>query len=58
MASNDQGADWISREAEILNPYFGEKMLKCGTVKDTITKDFNMPKIKQVSGSSQPIHNH
>src|SRR5690606_12573078 len=32
MASNDQGADWISDEEEIRNPYFGDKMMKCGTV--------------------------
>lgn len=29
-------ASWLSNEKEIRNPYFGEKMLKCGTVKETI----------------------
>jgi len=33
MAFNDQGAFWISAEKEIRNPYFGDKMLKCGEVK-------------------------
>lgn len=32
MAFDDTGADWISAEEEIRNPYFGDKMLKCGTV--------------------------
>ena len=38
MAFNDKGAYWISETKEIRNPYFGEKMLKCGSTKDTITK--------------------
>ena len=33
MAKGNQGADWISTEKEIRNPYFGEKMMKCGSVK-------------------------
>lgn len=36
MAFDDTGADWLSAEEEILNPYFGEVMLRCGLVKDTI----------------------
>ncbi len=39
MAFDDDGADWISRELEIRNPYFGDRMLKCGLVQDTITKE-------------------
>lgn len=38
MADNDAGADWLSLQKEILNPYFGEQMLKCGTVKQTISE--------------------
>ena len=33
MAFDDEGAYWISNEKEIRNPYFGDKMLKCGEVK-------------------------
>jgi PBP1b-binding outer membrane lipoprotein LpoB len=36
MALNDKGGSWISSTKEIHNPYFGEKMLKCGEVKETI----------------------
>lgn len=36
MAFDDRGADWISNETQILNPYFGDKMLKCGLVKDSL----------------------
>lgn len=36
MALNDQGAYWVSNKKEIKNPYFGESMLTCGEVKETI----------------------
>ncbi|HET8860647.1 efflux RND transporter periplasmic adaptor subunit [Marivirga sp.] len=38
MADNDQGADWLSKEEEIVNPYFGESMLGCGEVVEKIEK--------------------
>lgn len=33
MAFDDKGAFWLSDKKEIRNPYFGNKMLKCGSVK-------------------------
>ncbi|MEZ4963342.1 MAG: efflux RND transporter periplasmic adaptor subunit [Saprospiraceae bacterium] len=36
MADNNTGADWLSLDKEIHNPYFGDKMLKCGSVTETI----------------------
>ncbi len=38
MAFNNTGAFWYSDTAEIRNPYFGDRMLKCGAVKETIKK--------------------
>ncbi len=35
MAFDDKGAFWLSDKKEIRNPYFGDKMLKCGKVTDT-----------------------
>ncbi len=32
MANSNTGADWLSTEPEVLNPYFGASMLKCGEV--------------------------
>ena len=32
MADNNRGADWLSLEKAIKNPYFGDKMLTCGSV--------------------------
>jgi len=34
MAFNNRGAAWLSNKEQIRNPYFGDKMLKCGVVKD------------------------
>ena len=36
MAFDNKGAGWLSESKEIRNPYFGDKMLKCGSVKDSI----------------------
>ena len=36
MANNNKGAFWLSEVEEIRNPYFGAKMLKCGTIKKQI----------------------
>ncbi len=36
MANNNDGAYWLSNEKQINNPYFGDAMLKCGSVKETI----------------------
>ena len=32
----EDGSNWLSREKEIRNPYYGSKMLTCGSVKETI----------------------
>ena len=36
MANDNKGAVWLSTEQEIRNPYYGDAMLKCGTVKSVI----------------------
>ena len=33
MAFDNKDAFWLSKDKEIKNPYFGDKMLKCGEVK-------------------------
>ena len=42
MANNNNGADWISMEKVISNPYYGDKRWTCGGKQDTITKDFRL----------------
>jgi hypothetical protein len=36
MYNNGKGANWISKEKEIQNPYYGSQMLTCGRVAATI----------------------
>ncbi|MCF8357941.1 MAG: efflux RND transporter periplasmic adaptor subunit [Prolixibacteraceae bacterium] len=36
MADDNKGADWLSSEKEIRNPYFGSSMLTCGEVTNKI----------------------
>lgn len=36
MAFNDEGAYWLSDEAKIRNPYFGNRMLTCGNVQERL----------------------
>ena len=36
MADHNKGAYWLSKEKLVLNPYFGDTMLKCGEVKQVI----------------------
>lgn len=36
MAFDNTGAYWISDNEKVLNPYFGDKMLRCGKVTEVI----------------------
>lgn len=36
MAFDNTGAYWLSAEKEINNPYFGDKMLHCGSLKEEL----------------------
>lgn len=37
MANNGDGGDWLSSDQKIRNPYYGDKMLECGGVVESIT---------------------
>jgi Cu(I)/Ag(I) efflux system membrane fusion protein len=54
MANDNDGAYWLSKQAQILNPYYGNKMLKCGETKDTIQKKTT----QVISKKTNQIHNH
>ena len=36
MYNDGKGADWISKEAIIKNPYYGNQMLSCGKIVETV----------------------
>ncbi len=58
MANDNEGADWLSTEKEIRNPYFGDKMLTCGLVKTTIDTAFKNPPMSTATKPRQNVHNH
>lgn len=39
MANQDKGALWMSKEEEIINPYFGNVMLNCGNIENIIMNE-------------------
>jgi hypothetical protein len=39
MANSGRGGYWIASHEEIRNPYYGDEMLHCGEVKDTINRN-------------------
>ena len=39
MANEGKGGYWLSSQEEIMNPYYGDDMLHCGEVKETIAKN-------------------
>jgi len=36
MAFNNEGGYWLSDQSQIRNPYFGDQMLTCGSVQETL----------------------
>ena len=36
MANDGKGANWLSKEKEVKNPYYGSMMLSCGKVIETL----------------------
>ena len=36
MYNDGKGGDWVSKEADIKNPFFGSQMLGCGKTVETI----------------------
>ncbi len=59
MAFDDEGAYWLSESDEILNPYFGDMMLRCGEVQETYRKGQAVYKKKDSNGTPAVAgHNH
>jgi len=49
MALKNKGAFWLANSQEILNPYFGDAMLRCGSVSETLSG--NITAVEQDSDS-------
>jgi Cu(I)/Ag(I) efflux system membrane fusion protein len=37
MVDRNKGADWLSNIPQVLNPYYGDSMLDCGAITDTLS---------------------
>jgi membrane fusion protein, copper/silver efflux system len=58
MAFDDEGAYWLSESERILNPYFGDMMLRCGEVKQTYRKGQRIFKTENNQNTQPAGHNH
>ncbi|WP_372950216.1 efflux RND transporter periplasmic adaptor subunit [Mariniphaga sp.] len=58
MAFDDKGAFWLSESDEILNPYFGDMMLRCGEVKETYSRGQRIFKTADKQNTQAAGHNH
>ena len=60
MAGKDNGAYWLSKESIIKNPYFGDEMLTCGSVNETIDQHYKNKATKVIKKNNPPMsgHNH
>ncbi|MGF1585183.1 MAG: efflux RND transporter periplasmic adaptor subunit [Bacteroidales bacterium] len=58
MAFDDKGADWLSENDEILNPYFGDMMLRCGEKRETYRKGSRVFKTDEDVAAPAAAHQH
>lgn len=57
MAFDNRGAEWLQEQSDLLNPYFGAMMLRCGTRKETLPALPGHP--GPSTGSQAPVsHSH
>lgn len=57
MAFDNKGAYWLSAKKEILNPYFGDKMLNCGEIRKTL-RPSNTKANSKFSTKKHTEHHH
>ena len=59
MVADGKGGDWISSVAEVVNPYFGDMMLNCGSVTATLSLGDKPPQKKEkMQDMKGHDHNH
>ncbi len=57
MAFDHSGGDWLSAQPTVLNPYYGDAMLTCGSLRDTLSIDIRNVDEKPEMPAS-PEHDH
>ncbi|MCF8239274.1 MAG: efflux RND transporter periplasmic adaptor subunit [Saprospiraceae bacterium] len=58
MANHNKGANWISTDPKIRNPYFGDEMLTCGTNRDTLSPNPRGTNNQEIPSTQKNNHNH
>lgn len=60
MAFRGKGADWLQTGQQISNPYFGQSMLRCGTIKERMSSDREKSRMQAdaVMGGAGPHAGH
>jgi Cu(I)/Ag(I) efflux system membrane fusion protein len=57
MAFDNLGGDWLSAQPTVLNPYYGDAMLTCGSLRDTLSIDMkNVDEKPEMP--ARPKHDH
>ncbi|MHC4729083.1 MAG: efflux RND transporter periplasmic adaptor subunit [Planctomycetota bacterium] len=52
MALEGRGAPWLTDAKEILNPYYGDKMLECGEIRRSFAPRGKGPKVSEAFGKA------
>ncbi len=61
MAFSNRGANWLQGNEDLLNPYFGDAMLRCGEIKEQIagaTKQKKSEPVPEPAGKTKPHAGH
>jgi len=56
MYDDDRGAYWLSEFEEIKNPYFGDMMLRCGEVRETLREGVSVADRKEPREMEGHVH--
>ena len=56
MVDGDRGAYWLSEFEEIKNPYFGDMMLRCGEVRETLREGVSVADLEEPREMEGHVH--
>ena len=56
MYDDDRGAYWLSEFEQIKNPYFGDMMLRCGEVRETLREGTVSTEKNETRGMQEHSH--
>lgn len=58
MALGNRGASWLTPEEQVLNPYFGSRMLRCGSIEETLSSPEAASQPAEAPGHVDPHAGH